>query len=97
MASGDELGDAAQLLSTDGKPVLGGVLSGFSMWGILFSLLFGVIGLFYFKRGMKESDIRLMAAGAGLLVFPYFVSDALYIALIGFALSVLPWIWETFQ
>ena len=94
MESGDEIVNAAQSLSPGGKSALGGVLSGFSMWGILASLLFSGIGLVYFKRGMKENEIPLMAIGAGLIVFPYFITNAFLIFLIGSALTALPWIME---
>ena len=96
MTSADEFVDAARGLSAGGKPALGGVMSGFSMWGMLASLLFSGIGLFYFKRGMKESDVPLIIIGAGLIVFPYFVSNAFYISVIGSALAALPWVLNNF-
>ena len=96
MAAGDDIVDAAQSLSSGGKTAAGGLLFGFSMWGILASLLFSGIGLFYFKRGMKELDVPLMLIGAGLIVFPYFISNAFFIFLIGSALTALPWIMEHF-
>ena len=83
--------DAAQGLSGGLKAGSGGALFGFSMWGILASLLFSGIGFFYFKRGKDTADMPMMVGGIALLVYPYFVSDTLYIVVIGLALTALPW------
>ena len=66
-----------------------GAFFGFSPWGILAGVIFFIIGFIYFKRGKQEADIPTMSVGAALMVFPYFVSDTLYIILTGAAIMGL--------
>jgi len=91
MNSGDDFVDAAQGLSGGLTPGSKGMLFGLSMWAILASLLFSSVGLFYFKRGKDTSDTPLLVSGIALVVYPYFVTDTLYIIVIGAALTALPW------
>jgi len=92
MTSGDDFVDAAQGLSGGGKPGSGGALFGLSMWGVLASLLFSSIGIFYFKRGKDNNDMLLLVSGIALLVYPYFLADTFYISAVGAALTALPWV-----
>jgi hypothetical protein len=73
-----------------------GTLFGMTMWGMLASLIFSMIGYFYFKRGREESDTNKLVCGIAMMLYPYFVSNALYITLIGAALMAAPYILERY-
>ena len=84
--------DGTEQLSVLGKITgqnTGGAFFGFSPWGILAGVIFSVIGLVYFKRGRKEIDVATISAGVALMLFPYFVSDTLYMILSGAAIMGL--------
>lgn len=89
MNTGADIVDEASGLP--GGSGFGGMLAGFSMWGVLASLLFSGVGFFYFKRGKDNGDMLMLGCGIALLGYSYFVSDILYVILIGSALSALPW------
>ncbi|MFA6584477.1 MAG: hypothetical protein WCS77_09285 [Elusimicrobiaceae bacterium] len=61
----------------------GDLLLGLSFWGILASLLFSGIGVVYIKYGKSSSSISAVVAGIILMVYPYLVTDTLYICLAG--------------
>ena len=84
MESSDILNASGALSSS------GGSLLGMSMWGVLASVLFSIVGLFYFKRGKSEGDVPMLICGALLLVYPYFISNTLCIVLIGAGLMAAP-------
>jgi|GEM_PF-348995 len=73
-----------------------GTLFGMSMWGILASLLFSSIGYYYLKRGRDQSDTTKIGCGIALLVYSFFVTNTLYIVLIGAGLMAVPSIMERF-
>jgi hypothetical protein len=73
-----------------------GTLFGLTAWGMIASLLFSGIGYYYFKRGRDQSDAAKMYCGIAMLAYPYFVTNALYIVLIGATLMALPSIIERF-
>lgn len=58
------------------------------MWGVLF----GALGAGYFVYGKKQHHLPALLSGLGLIVFPYFVSNAWAIAGIGAALAALPFV-----
>lgn len=58
---------------------------------IFWGLLFGSIGLGYFLYGRKQQAIVPLLSGLALMVFPYFVSNAILLVAVGLALAVLPW------
>lgn len=87
---------AAAVASRLGGQGGAGTLFGMSMWGMLASLLFSGIGYFYVKRGRDHGDATKIGCGIALLVYPYFVTNALYIALIGAALMAAPYIIEKY-
>jgi hypothetical protein len=91
MNSGDDFVDAAQGLSGGLAPGSKGALFGLSMSGVLASLLFSGVGIFYFKRGKATNDMPMLVSGIALLVYPFFITDTLYIVVVGLALTALPW------
>ena len=73
-------------IRTSGLSSVAGAVSGFTMWGIIASVVFSVAGMVYLKIGRKESDFFTIFTGLALLGFPYFVTKTLYIVLIGSAI-----------
>ena len=59
---------------------------------LLASLLVSSIGFVLFVYGKKMARLPQLAVGMLLMVFPYFVSGALWILLIGAALLLLLWV-----
>ena len=84
---------AARKMSSQGGE---GTLFGMSAWGLVASLVFSGIGYFYFKRGRYQGDTLKIGCGVVMMVYPYFVTNALYIVLIGALLMSVPYIAERF-
>ncbi|MBI4350812.1 MAG: hypothetical protein HY550_05190 [Elusimicrobia bacterium] len=84
---------AAAGLGGQGAP---GTLFGMTMWGMMASLLFSGIGFFYYKRGRYQNDTVKTVCGVVIMLYPYFVTNALYITLIGAALMAVPYIMERY-
>ncbi|GAB3389584.1 hypothetical protein GCM10027432_27170 [Lysobacter fragariae] len=57
------------------------------MWGVVFSS----IGLGYFIYGRRQQAPVALVCGIALMVFPYFVSSAWGMVLIGAALMAIPY------
>jgi type III secretory pathway component EscU len=73
---------------------IGGRLSSmeFDAGSLLASLLVSSVGFVLLSYGKKMARVPHMAIGVVLLVFPYFVSGALWTLLIGGALLVSLWL-----
>jgi hypothetical protein len=56
------------------------------LWGLLFSS----IGLGYFIYGKKQKAVVPLVCGVALMVFPYFVPNALLLVGIGVVLAAVP-------
>ncbi len=59
---------------------------------LLFSVLFGSLGMAYLVYGKKQGEIVPALAGIGLCAFPYFISNVWAMLLVGAALAVVPWL-----
>ena len=57
------------------------------LWGVLF----GAIGMGYFVYGRKQRAVVPLVCGVALMVFPYVVSNAVLVVLVGIVLSVIPY------
>jgi hypothetical protein len=55
------------------------------------SLVFGAIGITAFFYGKKHALVVPMVLGAGLMIFPYFVSDVWLMWAIGAAMVAAMW------
>lgn len=66
-------------------------------WSLLFSLIFSLVGLVYLKQGKATGDVMRIVCGLALMLYPYFVSGPLWIALAGAALTALPFILEKYN
>ena len=58
---------------------------------MLWGLLFGSIGLGYFIYGKQQKAVVPLICGVLLIVFPYFVSNALLLVAIGVVLTAIPY------
>jgi len=58
---------------------------------LLWGLLFGSIGMGYFIYGKKQGQVVAMLSGVALMAFTYFVTNAIFIVLIGIMLMALPY------
>ena len=56
------------------------------LWGVLFSS----IGLGLFIYGKRQQRLVALLCGLGLMTYPYFVSSALLVVLIGAVLVAIP-------
>jgi len=59
---------------------------------LIFSILFGSIGMGYFVYGKKQQAALPLLTGIVLCIFPYFVSNVYIMVLVGIILTVLPWV-----
>jgi hypothetical protein len=57
------------------------------LWGVLF----GSIGLGFVIYGRKQRAVVPLICGLALMVFPYFVSNAILLVAIGVALVAIPY------
>ena len=67
------------------------------VWGVMFSVVFSLVGMVYIKQGKTNADFMRLVCGLTLLIYPYFVGGALWIALAGAALTALPFILEKYN
>jgi len=58
---------------------------------LLWGMLFGAIGLGYFVYGKRQEKFVPLICGIALMVFPYFVSGAIWLVAIGVTLMAIPY------
>jgi len=58
---------------------------------MIWSVLFGGIGLGFFLYGKKQRAVVPLFTGVALFVFPYFVSSLTMLLIVGVALIALPY------
>jgi hypothetical protein len=54
-------------------------------------LLFGSVGLGFFLYGKKQRAVIPLVCGLALMIFPYFVANALLLVGIGVLLMAIPY------
>jgi len=82
------------VLGTYGASGLTGSGGGIN-WGYwVANILFGIIGWYAFMYGKREKSWRPMVIGIVLMVYPYFVSNALLTFAIGIALTAALFFWR---
>ncbi len=58
---------------------------------LMLSIIFGVVGMFYFSYGKKQEEKTLfLYSGLGLMLFPYLVEGRGTTLLVGTLLTLLP-------
>ena len=65
--------------------------SGFSLF---VSILAGVLGMSYFIYGKRQEQMGFLAAGVGLVIYPYLVQGLILQILIGLALVAAPFFFD---
>ncbi len=58
---------------------------------LVWSMLFGSVGLGFFIYGKRQSAILPMVCGLALMIYPYFVSNVILLVIIGLVLVALPY------
>lgn len=58
---------------------------------LLWGLLFGAIGFGFALYGKQQRAAVPLLCGIGLMIFPYFVPNAIALVAIGIALMVIPY------
>ncbi len=58
---------------------------------LFFSILFSVIGIGYFSYG-KKHNLYFMLSGVALFIFPYFVTQMVWLIIVGLIFTLLPFI-----
>jgi hypothetical protein len=58
---------------------------------LVWATIFGVVGLAYFVYGKKQHLFVPLFCGMGLMAFPYFISNAILLVVVGVGLSVVPY------
>ena len=61
---------------------------------LMASLLFGMIGMGMFMYGKKASRVVPLAAGAGLMVLPYFITHLVVMIVVCGVLTAAPWLFR---
>ena len=59
---------------------------------LLVSVLFSSIGAGYFLYGKKQRQVVPLLTGVALCVYPYFLSNAYALVIVGLLLTALPWL-----
>jgi hypothetical protein len=62
---------------------------------IVWSVLFGAVGVGYFIYGRKQNRVVPLLSGIGLMVVPYFIDGATMMVAICVALMALPYFVRT--
>jgi glucose uptake protein GlcU len=47
----------------------------FSFSALIAGLVFGVLGIYFFKRGKNDAELPLIAIGLVLMLYPYLVEN----------------------
>jgi predicted membrane protein len=58
---------------------------------IVWSVLFGGIGMGFFVYGKRQRAIVPLCTGLALFVFPYFMSSVLMLVIVGILLIAIPY------
>ena len=58
---------------------------------LLWGLLFGSMGLGFFVYGKKQKAVVPMVCGLALMIFPYFISNTIFLVAIGTTLIAVPY------
>jgi len=70
---------------------------GLTMSAIVFSFLFSMVGLAYFRYGKKNQSFLFMISGILLMVYPYVVANTSYSILTGGIICSIPFLFKRFS
>jgi len=57
---------------------------------LLWSVLFGSVGIGFFMYGKKQSAVVPLVCGIILMIFPYFIPNTILLVVVGFTLIAFP-------
>ena len=60
-------------------------------WLLVWSMVFGSIGLGFFLYGKKQRTIVPFATGIALFIFPYFMPNLLVMLVVGTVICAIPY------
>lgn len=65
-------------------------------WKLISAMVIGLIGFMILNHGRKEGEVKILATGLLLCIYPYFVASLLvlwllFAAIIGGAVAVQKW------
>lgn len=63
-------------------------------WLLFSGLIIGVAGLWMLRMGKREANLRCLAVGLGLCVYPYFVSSLAVLWLVAAAMVGGLYLWS---
>jgi len=66
----------------------------FSFANIMGYIIFGIIGWCAFNYGRKEKNYKVLVIGLVLMLYPYGVTNTLWLYLIGIGVSSLLYFWR---
>lgn len=58
---------------------------------LLWSMIFGSVGLGFFVYGKKQGAAVPLICGLALMIFPYFVESTIVLVAVGIALMAIPY------
>ena len=61
---------------------------------IVWSTIYGSIGVGFFIYGKRQGDFPALFAGIGLLVVSFLIDNVYLLALVSIALMAFPWLWR---
>lgn len=62
-----------------------------SVASIVWGMLFGAIGVGFFVYGKRQQTITPLLCGLVLMIYPWFVTNAVLLVVIGIALMAIPY------
>ena len=68
--------------------------SAFSAGKIIAWIIFGMVGFVAFVYGKKQKNFKPLLIGIALMAYPYFVSSAVWLYVVGMGLSALLFLWR---
>ncbi len=51
-------------------------------------IIFSVIGMAAFRAGKRDAEPKVLLLGIALMVYPYFISDTLWLWIVGVGLTI---------
>lgn len=59
-------------------------------WTLLLGFVFSVVGFGYYRYGKRQSDTAVLIAGIALMIYPFFTTSPLTVAIVGLLLMAGP-------
>ena len=76
------------------RVAIAGNEGGVTQTQILWTFLFGSVGLAFFMYGKKQQRVVPLVCGIALIVYPYFVPNTIWLISVGIALCVVPYFYR---